>query len=114
TVYDDKRKRVIALCALDSKNYPDLADKVKTGVATNVSMGTAVGRAVCTENGCHTVARTERDFCQHMRAKSCYGEINMELSPIELSLVVQGADPKAKVKHIIASDVAKAAGLLTD
>ncbi len=114
TVYDDKRKRVIALCALDAKNYSDLADKVKTGVANNVSMGTAVGRAVCTEKGCHRVARTEREFCQHMRAKSCYGEINLDLSPIELSLVVQGADPKAKVKHIIASDIAKAAGLLTD
>lgn len=112
TVYDDKRDRVIALCALDKKNYPDLADKVKTGVSTDVSMGTAVGRAVCTE--CYAVARTERDFCQHMRGRSCYGEINLELSPIELSLVVAGADQKAKVKHIIASDIAKAAGLLTD
>lgn len=114
TVYDDRKKRVIALCALDAKNYSDLADKVKTGVANNVSMGTAVGRAVCTEPGCHRVARTEKDFCQHMRAKSCYGEINLDLAPIELSLVVSGADPKAKVKHIIASDVAKAAELLTD
>jgi hypothetical protein len=111
-VYDDKRQRVIALCALDAKNYSDLADKVKTGVANNVSMGTAVGRAVCTD--CQRVARTEKDFCHHMRTRSCYGEINLDLSPIELSLVVQGADPKAKVKHIIASDVAKAAGLLTD
>ena len=112
TVYDDHRKRVIALCALDAKNYGDLADKVKTGVANNVSMGTAVGRAVCSE--CQRVARTEKDFCQHMRAKSCYGEINLDLAPIELSLVVSGADPKAKVKHIIASDVAKAAELLSD
>lgn len=112
TVYDDRRKRVIALCALDAKNYSDLADKVKTGVATNVSMGTAVGRAVCSD--CQRVARTEKDFCQHMLNKSCYGEINLDLSPIELSLVVSGADPKAKVKHIIASDVAKAAELLTD
>jgi hypothetical protein len=112
TVYDDRRKRVIALCALDAKNYGDLADKVKTGVANNVSMGTAVGRAVCSD--CHRVARTEKDFCQHMKNKSCYGEINLDLTPIELSLVVSGADPKAKVKHIIASDIAKAAGLLSD
>jgi hypothetical protein len=112
TVYDDRRKRVIALCALDAKNYGDLADKVKTGVANNVSMGTAVGRAVCSD--CHRVARTEKDFCQHMKNKSCYGEINLDLSPIELSLVVSGADPKAKVKHIIASDIARAAGLLSD
>ena len=112
TVYDDRRKRVIALCALDAKNYGDLADKVRTGVANNVSMGTAVGRAVCSD--CHRVARTEKDFCQHMRNKSCYGEVNLDLSPIELSLVVSGADPGAKVKHIIASDIAKAAGLLSD
>lgn len=112
TVYDDQRKRVIALCALDKLNYADLAHKVKSGVANNVSMGTAVGRAVCTD--CGAVARTERDFCQHMRGKSCYGEINLDLNPIELSLVVSGADPRAKVKHIIASDVAKAAALLTD
>jgi hypothetical protein len=112
TVYDDRRKRVIALCALDAKNYGDLADKVKTGVANNVSMGTAVGRAVCSD--CHRVARTEKDFCQHMKNKSCYGEVNLDLSPIELSLVVSGADPKAKVKHIIASDIARAAGLLSD
>ncbi len=112
TVYDDLRKRVIALCALDAKNYSDLADKVKTGVANNVSMGTAVGRAICSE--CHRVARTEKDFCQHMHAKSCYGEVNLDLKPIELSLVVSGADPGAKVKQIIASDVARAAELLSD
>ena len=112
TVYDERRKRVIALCALDAKNYGDLADKVKTGVANNVSMGTAVGRAVCSD--CHRDARTEKDFCQHRKNKSCYGEINLDLTPIELSLVVSGADPKAKVKHIIASDIAKAAGLLSD
>lgn len=112
TVYDDRKKRVIALCALDAKNYSDLADKVRTGVANNVSMGTSVTRAVCTD--CYRVARVEKDFCQHMRAKSCYGEVNLGLNPMELSLVVSGADPKAKVKHIIASDVARAAELLSD
>jgi intein/homing endonuclease len=110
TVYDEKRERIIALCALDKKNYPDLADKVTSGVSKDVSMGVAVNRAICSE--CHTVARTEKDFCQHMKLKSCYGEINMGLSPMELSLVVNGADKKAKVKHIIASDVSVAAALL--
>ena len=102
TVYDDKKKRVIALCALDKQNYPDLARKVASGVAASVSMGTAVGRAICTETGCHRVARTESEFCEHMRAKSCYGEINVDLSPIELSIVVNGADPKAKIRRVIA------------
>jgi len=103
TQYDFKLKRVIALCALDKKNYPDLARKVATGYSNSVSMGTAVGRAVCTEDRCHRVARTEKDFCEHMKTKSCYGEINIDLNPIELSIVVNGADPQAKIKHIIAA-----------
>jgi hypothetical protein len=101
TYYDAPKKRVIALCALDKLNYPDLARKVQTGVSHCVSMGTAVGRAICTE--CGRVARVESDFCDHMRNKSCYGEINVDLKPIELSLVVNGADPNAKIKHIIAA-----------
>lgn len=103
TYYDRNKKRVVALCALDKINYPDLARKVSTGVAASVSMGTAVGRAICTEAGCHRVARVEADFCEHMRKKNGYGEINVDLSPIELSIVVNGADPQAKIKHIVAA-----------
>jgi hypothetical protein len=101
TYYDRNLKRVIALCALDKHNYPDLARKVSTGYSSSVSMGTAVGRAICTD--CGKVARVESDFCEHMRNKSCYGEINVDLNPIELSIVVNGADPKAHIKHIIAA-----------
>jgi hypothetical protein len=101
TYYDRKLKRVVALCALDRHNYPDLARKVETGYSTSVSMGTAVGRAICYD--CGKVARVEQDFCSHMRSKSCYGEINLDLNPIELSIVVNGADPQAKIKHIVAA-----------
>ena len=101
TYYDRELKRVIALCALDKKNYPDLARKVATGYSNNVSMGVAVGRAICSE--CARVARTEADFCDHMKRKTCYGEINVDLNPIELSIVVNGADPKAYIKHVIAA-----------
>jgi hypothetical protein len=101
TYYDRNLKRVIALCALDKHNYPDLARKVATGYSSCVSMGTAVGRAICSD--CATVARTENDFCDHMRRKSCYGEINIDLNPLELSIVVNGADPRASIKHIIAA-----------
>lgn len=101
TYYDYKCKRVVALCALDKVNYPDLARKVSTGYATSVSMGTAVGKAICSD--CGKVARVEADFCDHMRNKSCYGEINVNLSPIELSIVVNGADPNAKIRHIVAA-----------
>lgn len=101
THYDPKFKRVVALCALDKVNYEDLARKVSTGYATSVSMGTAVGKAICSD--CGAVAKIESDFCDHMRRKSCYGEINVDLSPIELSIVVNGADPNAKIRTIVAS-----------
>lgn len=101
TVYDRQLKRVIALCALDKRNYPDLARKVSTGYSSSVSMGTAVGKAICSD--CGQIAKVESDFCKCMRGRTCYGEINIDLSPIELSIVVNGADPKAHIKHIIAS-----------
>lgn len=101
TYYDRNLKRVVALCALDKKNYPDLARKVSTGYSNSVSMGTGVAVAICYD--CGQIARAEKDFCNHMRTKSCYGEINTELNPIELSIVVNGADGKAKIKHIIAA-----------
>lgn len=101
TYYDPKYKRVHALFALDRINYADLARKVETGYANSVSMGTGVGRSVCTD--CGNVAQTERDYCKHVRARSNYGEINLDLSPIELSLVVNGADGLAKVRQIVAS-----------
>lgn len=101
THYDPKFKRVHALFALDKKNYGDLARKVETGYANCVSMGTAVGRSVCTE--CANVAATEREYCRCIKSRANYGEINLDLSPIELSLVVNGADGLAKVRNIIAS-----------
>lgn len=101
TYYDRLNKRVIALCALDKVSYPELAHGVKSGYKTSVSMGTRVGKAICYD--CGQVATTEREFCQHMRNKSCYGEINIDLDPIELSIVVNGADPQAKIRTILAA-----------
>lgn len=101
TFYDPKFKRVHALFALDKKNYPDLARKVEAGYATNVSMGTAVGRSICSE--CQNVATVASEFCGHVKARTHYGEINLDLNPIELSIVVTGADPRAKIRKIVAS-----------
>lgn len=100
TYWDEPKQRIIALCALDKKNYPELARKVATGYSTSVSMGVGVGKAICYD--CGRVARAEQDFCNHMRTKSAYGEINVDLNPIELSIVVNGADPEARIKHVIA------------
>lgn len=116
TFYDPKFKRVHALFALDKKNYPDLARKVEAGYLTNVSMGTAVGRSICTE--CANVATVEAEYCHHVKSKANYGEINKDLKPIELSLVVTGADPRAKIRTVLASFnnyfIQKAAALSED
>jgi hypothetical protein len=101
TYYDRNLKRVVALCALDKAGFPQLARQISTGVSNCVSMGTAVGRAICYD--CGRVARAEADFCGHMKNKTCYGEINVDLNPIELSIVMNGADPRANIKHIIAA-----------
>lgn len=101
TYYDDKFKRVIGLCALDKINYPDLARKVSTGYATNVSMGTSVGTSICYD--CGNMAKTEASYCDCVKGRRTYGEINIDLSPIELSLVVTPADPRAKLRDVIAS-----------
>lgn len=64
-------------------------------------MGVGVSKAICSD--CGKVAQVEQDFCNHMRTKTGYGEINIGLNPIELSIVVNGADPKAKIKQVLAS-----------
>lgn len=101
TYYDRVNKRVVGLCALDKVNYPELARKVATHCTTSVSMGVGVGKAICTD--CGKVARVEADFCNHMKFKTSYGEINVGLNPIELSIVTTGADPQAKIRHIYAA-----------
>lgn len=101
TYYDRKSKGVIALCALDKVSFPELARGITTGYKTNFSMGTAVGLVCCSE--CDCVARVERDFCQHIKTKSGYGEVNRFLQPLELSVVTNGADPAAKLRSIIAA-----------
>lgn len=101
TYYDRAFHRVIGLCALDKVSYPELARKVSTGYSASVSMGTGVKQAICYD--CGTVASSEPEFCHHMKNKSCYGEINVGLQPIELSIVVNGADPQAKIRTILAA-----------
>jgi len=101
TYYDEKLKQVVGLCALDKVNYPDLARKVETGLVRYGSMGTAVEHSICTE--CGNVATTLDEYCEHVTGRSAYGEINVGLKPIEYSLVVQPAEPGARLLSCIAS-----------
>lgn len=101
TYYDRTFHRVVGLCALDKVSYPELARKVSTGYSTSISMGTGVKQAQCYD--CGKMATCEPEFCVHMKNKTCYAEINIGLQPIELSIVVNGADPAAKIRTIIAA-----------
>jgi hypothetical protein len=101
TYYDEKLKQVVGLCALDRINYPDLARKVETGLVRYGSMGTAVENSICTE--CSNVATTLDEYCEHVTDRTAYGEINVGLKPIEYSLVVQPAEPGARLLSCIAS-----------
>lgn len=101
TYYDRTHKCGVALCALDKVSFPELARGITGKYKTSVSMGTRVKNAICTD--CGQVATTEREFCQHMRSKSSYGEINVGLDPLEISLVVSGADHTAKIRTILAA-----------
>jgi hypothetical protein len=101
TYYDEKLKQIVGLCALDKINYPDLARKVETGVVRFGSMGTAVGTSICTE--CGKPATTPQEYCQHIIKREAWGEINVGLKPIEYSLVVQPAEPGARLLRCIAS-----------
>ena len=101
THYDEKLKQVVGLCALDRINYPDLARKVETGLVRYGSMGTAVELSICTE--CGNNATTLDEYCEHVSSRTAYGEINVGLKPIEYSLVVQPAEPGARLLGCIAS-----------
>ena len=101
THYDQKLKQVVGLCALDKVNYPELARKVETGLVRYGSMGTAVEVSVCTD--CGNKAETLDEYCEHVNSRTAYGEINVGLKPIEYSLVVQPAEPGARLLSCIAS-----------
>jgi hypothetical protein len=101
TYYDERRKQVVGLCALDKVNYPDLARKVMTGIVRYGSMGTAVSTSICTE--CGQKATTPKEYCNHITNKQAWGEINVGLNPIEYSLVVQPAEPGAILLRCFAS-----------
>ena len=101
THYDEKLKQVVGLCALDKVNYPELARKVETGLVRYGSMGTAVETSICTE--CSNKATTQDEYCQHILGSTAHGEINVGLNPIEYSLVVQPAEPAARLLRCIAS-----------
>jgi len=107
--YDPKSKGVDLLIALDKVAYPELARQVTAGYSTDVSMGCQVSHSLCSE--CGNKAITENDYCTHVKSgkgiaragnRKVY-EVNNGLNFIEISMVTNGADPRAKIRTILAS-----------
>lgn len=95
--YWNKKGWVECLIAVDKKAYPTLARNIETGVVHGVSMGCQVAESECSI--CGNKAKTERDYCAHIKkykglcvaGKKAY-EINRGLKFIELSWVTNPAD----------------------
>ena len=105
--WDPKTKGVDLLVACDRVAYPELARQIQAGYSNNVSMGTQVQESVCSVCGNH--AKVEADYCAHVKtAKGSYFsgrpvyETNIGLNFIEISVVATGADPKAKIRQVLA------------
>ena len=105
-------KYVECYCAVDKNLAPDLAYRVKAGIATSVSMGASVAEATCSI--CGNRATNIHNLCSHMTPGSgCKGqrnakgeiifEINRGIQFNELSLVTVPADPTARIFEIYAS-----------
>lgn len=105
-------KYVECYCAVDKTLAPDLAHRVKMGIATSVSMGCSVQEAECSI--CHNLAHNVNELCAHMAPGfgqkgrknhdgSIVYEINKGIQFNELSLVTVPADPTARIFEIYAS-----------
>jgi hypothetical protein len=106
--WDPDTKGVDILVACDKVAYPDLARQIEMGYSNDVSMGTQVQFSLC--SSCGNRAVTEADYCDHVKngkglQKAGQGkiyEINSGLNFIEISVVSNGADPRAKIKTVLA------------
>lgn len=116
-------KYVECYCAVDKILAPDLAHRVKMGIATSVSMGCAVQEAECSI--CHNKAHNVNELCTHMAPGfgqkgrknhdgSIVYEINRGIQFNELSLVTVPADPTARIFEIYASLNRVAADVMTE
>lgn len=112
-VYDKKTKGVDVLVALDKVQYPELARQISIGYSCSVSMGCKVKYAIC--GICGNISYTLNDLCSCAKI-NCKNQrlltkdntepyqINYGVEFIELSVVSIGADPKAKIKKIVAKN----------
>jgi len=98
---------VTAVLEINATAFPELATMIRSGHASNVSMGCQVAFSNCSI--CNHAAKTVKDYCSHVKmnkggvyaGKPVY-EINNGVEFIEISMVTTGADANARVLEIFA------------
>jgi hypothetical protein len=99
---DPNDVHVVLALAIDQKAFPQLANAIKKGYVTDVSMGATVAFSLCSI--CGNKATNESEYCHHIKyfkgssfqGKPVY-EDNKGVNFFEISAVTNGADTTAKV-----------------
>lgn len=97
---------VTLVLGVDERAFPQLARSIRKGYVRDVSMGATVKYSHCSV--CNNQAYNERQYCQHLanyKGASFQGrkvyEDNRDVNFFEISFVVDGADPDAKILELI-------------
>jgi hypothetical protein len=114
--WNDKGKFVELLKAIDKKAYPDLGRSIEKGYVTDTSMGCRCAYSICSI--CGNEAHSEDEFCEHIisyKGMTYNGlpvfEDNRDIEFFEDSMVVEGADPEAKILEKVAKKIDNRAGI---
>lgn len=102
----DKECYVTLVLGVDEKAFPQLGRAIRRGYTTDVSMGATVKYSFCSI--CRNRAHNEKQYCTHLanyKGSTFQGqkvfEDNKDVNFFEISFVVDGADPDAKLMEIL-------------
>ena len=112
---NEDEEYLVALCAIDKKEYPEFCEQILNGTYNQVSMSCLASTCECSY--CHNVATSYDELCQHMNPNMPYSfmkgkldengetvyEINRDLNFTGLSAVAVPADKDAFVFDVKAS-----------
>lgn len=96
------------LLGVDERAFPQLARSIRKGYVRDVSMGATVRYSYCSV--CNNEAHNEKQYCDHLKnykgsrfANKKVYEDNRDVNFFEISFVVDGADPDAKIIELFDS-----------
>ena len=112
---NEDEQYLVALCAIDKKEYPEFCEQILDGTYNQVSMSCLASSCECSL--CHNVATSYEQLCEHMNPQMPYSymkgkkddqgndiyEINRDLNFTGLSAVAVPADKDAFVFDVKAS-----------